>query len=602
MKRHSLAAAVLAAIAVPSPSAVAAERESRLPPIQVTASRVELGIDDTLASVSVITREDILASQAPDVLELLRRVPGVDLSRTGGPGSATAVFLRGTNSTHVLVLIDGVRVASVNTGSFAWEHLPVEQIERIEIVRGPRATYWGSDAIGGVISITTRRADGPSASLRAGRWDRIGLNAAWGHVDETSSLSISAGGESVGGYNATRPGNFSFDPDADGYDNRNLSVRGSHSLGRHVLGFTAYATRADVEFDRGDTTVDTDSLSLSLRGELAGRWTHEAVLGHGREELDTPVFAQRFDTERTQLDWIHRVALGESIRTVFGYNGLDERGGNRNTASARDAYRQSRRNHALFASLQGDPAPFNYELALRRDDSSQFGGANTAQAAAGFAFDAGRVYASWGQGFRAPNFNELYSPGFGGSFAGNPGLQPERSTSVEVGATLALGDHRFTLAAYDTEVRNLIAFQGERFRAVNVNRAEIDGIEARWQRDFGPVALGVDVARLDAVDARTGLQLLRRPEQKAGFDLGVPVGESGRFDLAWQYVSGRRDVGGSLSSYALADLRYRHDLGGGFTLGARLGNALDRDYELARGFATPRREWQLTLGWDGGRR
>lgn len=599
MKRHSLAAAVLAAIAVPSPSAFAAERQSRLPPIQVTASRVELGIDDTLASVSVITRDDIAASQAPDVLELLRRVPGVDLARTGGSGSSTSVFVRGTNSNQVLVLVDGVRVASANTGAFAWEHLPVDQIERIEIVRGPRATYWGSDAIGGVISITTRRANGPSASLRAGRWDRIGLNAAWGHADGTSSLSISAGGESLGGYSATRPGNFSFDPDADGYENRNLAVRGGHALGSQLLGFTAYATRADVEFDRGETDARSEAVAWTVAGPLVDGWSHELALGFGGERLDTPVFAQRFDTRRTQLDWIHRVALGESIRTVFGYNGLDERGGNRNTASARDAYRQSRRNHALFASLQGDPAPFNYELALRRDDSSQFGGANTAQAAAGLAFDAGRVYASWGQGFRAPNFNELYSPGFGGSFAGNPGLQPERSRSVEVGATLALGDHQVSIAAYDTEIRNLIAFQGERFRAVNVNRAEIDGIEARWQRDFGPVALGVDVARLDAVDARTGLQLLRRPEHKAGFDLGVPVGESGRFDLAWQYVSGRRDVGGSLSSYALTDLRYRHDLGGGFMLGARLGNALDRDYELARGFATPRREWLLTLTWNG---
>lgn len=602
MQRHSLAAAVLAAVAFPSQPVVAAERESRLPPIQVTASRVELGIDDTLASVSVITREDIADSQAPDVLELLRRVPGIDLSRTGGPGSATAVFLRGTNSTHVLVLIDGVRVASVNTGSFAWEHLPVDQIERIEIVRGPRATYWGSDAIGGVISITTRRAEGPQASLRAGRWDRIGLHAGWGFADEASSLSISAGGESVGGYNATRPGNFSFDPDADGYDNRNLSLRGSHALGSQVLGFTAYATRADVDFDRGETTVDTDSLALSLRGELADRWTHEAVLGHGRETLDTPVFAQRFDTERTQLDWIHRVALGGSIRTVFGYNGLDERGGNRNTTTGRDAYRQSRRNHALFASLLGEPAPLHWELALRRDDSSQFGGANTAQAAAGFAFDGGRIYASWGQGFRAPNFNELYSPGFGGSFAGNPDLEPERSRSLEVGASFALGDNEFSVATYDTEVRNLIAFQGERFRAVNVNRAEIDGIEARWQRDFGPVEVGVDLARLDAVDARTGLQLLRRPEHKAGVDLGLPVGDSGRLGLGWQYVSERRDVGGSLSGYTLADLRYAHDLGRGFTLGARLGNAFDRDYVLARGFATPRREWQLTLAWDGARR
>lgn len=599
MKLQSLAAAVLAAIALPSLPAVASERETRLAPIQVTASRVELGIDDALASVTVITREDIAQSQAPDVLELLRRVPGLDLARTGGPGSATAVFLRGTNSNHVLVLIDGVRVASVNTGSFAWEHLPVDQIERIEVVRGPRAAYWGSDAIGGVISITTRRTDGPHATARVGRWDRAGLHAGWGYVDDTTSVSIAAGGETLEGFNATRPGNFSFDPDPDGYDNRNLTLRASHALGSQVIGFTAYATRADVDFDRGETEARNEAIAASVRGPLAESWSHELVLGYGGERLDTPAFTQRFDTERTQLDWIHRVALGESTRTVFGYNGSDERGGNRNTATGRDTYRRSRQNHALFASLQGDPRPFHYELALRRDDSSQFGGATTAQAAVGIAFSGGRAYLSWGEGFRAPNFNELYSPGFGGSFAGNPNLQPEDSRSFELGVSYALGENRLSLAAFDTEVRNLIAFQGERFRAVNINRAEIDGIEARWERDFGMLQLAADISWLEAVDARTGLQLLRRPEQKGGLDVGIPIGAAGRFGVAWQHVSSRRDFSGNLKSYALTDLRYEHGFGNGFRLGARLGNAFDKDHELARGFATAGREWMLTVSWTG---
>lgn len=599
MQRHALAAAVLAAVGFPTLPAVAAERSARLPAVQVTASRVENGLDDALASVSVITREDIAQSQAPDLLELLRRVPGLDLARTGGSGASTSVFLRGTNSNHVLVLIDGVRVASANTGGFAWEHLPVDQIERIEIVRGPRAAYWGSDAIGGVIAITTRDADGASAIARAGRWDRFGLTASWGYVDDTTRVSISAGGETLDGFNATRPGNFSFDPDTDGYDNRNLSLRGSHALGSQVLGFTAYATRADIEFDRGETDARNEAIAASVRGPLAESWSHELVLGYGGERLETPAFTQRFITERTQLDWIHRVALGESLRAVFGYNGSDERGGNRNTATGRDTYRRSRQNHALFVSLQGDPAPFHYELALRRDDSSQFGGATTAQAAAGMSFGAGRVYASWGEGFRAPNFNELYSPGFGGSFAGNPELQPEDSRSVELGLAYAIGENRLSLAAFDTEVRNLIAFQGERFRAVNINRAEIEGIEARWERDFGTLQLGADVSWLEAVDARTGLQLLRRPEQKGGLNIGVPIGAAGRLGVDWQHVSSRRDFSGNLASYALTDVRYEHQFDRGFRLGARVGNVFDKDYELARGFATAGREWLLTVSWAG---
>src|SRR6185295_7360273 len=131
------------------PVAVRAQQAEPQPTIEVTASRVAETVDASLADVSVITRSEIEASVAPDLLELLRLQPGVDVVRTGGAGQQTSVFLRGSNSNHVLVLVDGVRVASANTGAFAFENLPLDAVERIEIVRGPRASYWGSDAIGG---------------------------------------------------------------------------------------------------------------------------------------------------------------------------------------------------------------------------------------------------------------------------------------------------------------------------------------------------------------------------------------------------------------------------------------------------------------------
>lgn len=167
-----LTAALLAALPAATPET--------LDTVTVSASRRPQAAAEALADVSVIERAQIEASGAPDLLELLRGLAGVDLARGGGSGQQTSLFLRGSNSNHTLFLVDGVRVNSANTGAAAFEHLPLDQIERIEIIRGPRASYYGSDAIGGVIAISTREHTGPSMLLRAGSHGRAAAAAAWG--------------------------------------------------------------------------------------------------------------------------------------------------------------------------------------------------------------------------------------------------------------------------------------------------------------------------------------------------------------------------------------------------------------------------------------
>jgi len=235
--------------------------------VTVTASRRPQMVADTLAEVTVLERADIEASQAPDVLELLRFLPGIDLVRTGGSGQTSSVFMRGSNSNHVLFLIDGVRIASSNTGAAAFEHLPIDQIERIEIVRGPRASYWGSDAIGGVIAVTTRERDG-AGSLRIGSNGRVGASASAGARNDHGAFSVQVGGEDYDGFSAQTPDGFSYNPDDDGYQNRNLGLRGRVALGEQELSFSGLIMRADVDFDQGQTDVDQDALAATLNGPL----------------------------------------------------------------------------------------------------------------------------------------------------------------------------------------------------------------------------------------------------------------------------------------------------------------------------------------------
>ncbi|HEY6894496.1 MAG TPA: TonB-dependent receptor plug domain-containing protein, partial [Rhodanobacteraceae bacterium] len=194
----------LLALAAAAAVARADEIETQ-PTVQVTASRVPETVDATLADVTVITREEIDASASRDVLDLLRLQAGVDLYRTGGAGQQTSLFLRGTNANHVLVLIDGVRAASANTGAFAFEWLPLDAIERIEIVRGPRASYWGSDAIGGVIQVFTRRLDGPSVAASYGTYRSADGSAGYGAWSDAGGFSAQVGVRHVGGFSATNP-------------------------------------------------------------------------------------------------------------------------------------------------------------------------------------------------------------------------------------------------------------------------------------------------------------------------------------------------------------------------------------------------------------
>jgi vitamin B12 transporter len=598
MFRRSLYLAVHAAVVVPF--AASAQVAPTQPEVVVTATRVAEPATDTLASVTVITREEIERTQAPDLLELLRLRAGVDVNRTGGIGQSTGFFLRGTASNQSLVLIDGIRVASANSGLFDFAHLPLEQIERVEIVRGPRASWWGADAIGGVIQVFTREPDGPVVRARAGTYATRGGSAGWGMRGERGSFHATIGGDASDGYNATTPENFSFAPDDDGYVNRHLTLGGEVVLGSQRLSGTAIATRADVEFDIGRTDARNHSLGATLAGPLVGTWSHALTLGSAREDLDTPAFFALFHSRRETVDWLNQFELGEATRLGAGVNYVHESGETRDTFSGEPQYAATRTNRAAFANVRTRAGAFDGELAARHDDNSAFGGASTFQAAAAWRFDGGRVFASYGEGFRAPTLNELYSPGFGGLFAGNAALAPERSRSAELGVDWTAGAHAFALRTYRTRIRDLVDFSGgDTFQAINVKRAEIDGAELEWDWRSGEGwTLGATATYDRARDAGTNADLVRRPRRKLVARLGQEVAPTLAWGIDAQYASERRDFGGALDAYTVLAGWLDWGFAQHWRAGLRVDNALDRDYALVAGYATPGRSFLLTLGWQ----
>ncbi|MGM0594713.1 MAG: TonB-dependent receptor, partial [Pseudomonadota bacterium] len=281
-------------------------------PIIVTATRTAQTADETLASVTVIDRDTIERSQAPSLLELLQsRSVGLDLVRNGGPGSTTSMMLRGSNSNHVLVLIDGVRVNSAIDGGFKWSNLPLAQIERIEVVRGPRSTLYGSDAIGGVVQIFTRKGEGFHASLSGGSYGTRRSELGTGGSLGDGRFHLNAGYSKSDGFSAKKPGSFGYEPDDDGYRNINLGAGLSHPLGDSAkLSLKLLHSDGEVETDSGSSTQLNDSASLALDWGTTDIWQQTLRLGHADDQYETDD-GYEVDSRRQSINWQHDLMLGQ---------------------------------------------------------------------------------------------------------------------------------------------------------------------------------------------------------------------------------------------------------------------------------------------------
>lgn len=587
------------AVALAQSAFAADESPKTQPTVTVTAVRVERPVDDTLASISVITRADIEASMAPTLIELLRSVPGVDLSRNGGVGSATSILLRGSRGAHTLVLIDGVRVSSVNSSVYDYAHLPLEQIERIEIVRGPRAAYWGSDAIGGVIQIFTRKPDGAAVDLAGSRYNTLDGSASYGRAVGDGAFGATVGGVRSRGFSATNPFSPSFDRDNDGYVNRNASINGRYDVAGQHFAVRAIGSNDDVDFDQGHTEVRQHALMGSWAGNFSDDWSHQLTFGHEFETLSTAAFFNRLSSQRNAFDWIHHLRLSDDQSLAFGVNYQRDHGLSADPSSGIEDFNDTRNNGGGFVSLSGGHQGWDYDVAARYDHFQGFGGKATGQGAIGYRFDnETRVFASVGQGYRAPDLNELFYPGFFGAFGGNPDLDPETSFSQEIGVEFPLAaGHKVSINAYHTRVHDLIAFQGENNNAINIGGTTLEGVEIAYHGQWQRWQLDANASFQHTRDDQSGQRLFRRPDEKGAVNLGYQVCDDIRLGGEWYAASERSDFGKTDHGYALAAFTADWKINSHWRLGARLDNAFDTDYELASGYNTPGRAARVTLSW-----
>jgi vitamin B12 transporter len=585
---------LLSGLALVSQLAIAAERDPSLPEITSVARRPQL-LDEAKASVTLITRADIEAMQAQDAVQLLRQVAGIDLSRTGGPGSATSVLMRGSNSNHTLVLIDGVRMASANTGAYAFEQLPIEMIERIEIVRGPRAALYGSDAIGGMIYITTSTPTGVAAKVATGSFASRKSSAGFGVGDQQLQGGVSFSRDWSEGFSAQNTNGFSYDPDKDGQFATRVAA---HIAGQPTAQFSfkgsALQSATDVEFDQGRSDLTDQTLGFTADHQISPTQSQQFRVGYAKQSLLTPVFFSDFQSKRWQADYQHDWSFTNDIDLSTGLQLQREQA----SGAGENGVRDKRRSSAVFARVAKAWDVQSVELSARADHYTGFGGHGSFGAAYGYQWAATRWFASVGQGFRAPNFNELFSPGFGGQFAGNPALDPERSQSIELGVST---DSNAALVAhanlFRTRIRDLISFSGgSNFRAVNTARAGIDGVEIG--ADWNPASIcgwQANITLQQAQNRDTDTDLLRRARRKAQLSADCTLADAWQLRIDGFAYSARKDFAGTLPGYGLLDLGLRWQVAADWSLALKLENAFDKAYELAGGFNTPTRNWLLQI-------
>ena len=579
---------------------LAAERDDalKLPDVLISANRQVESRTATSAANTVFTRADIDRLQPTSVTDLLARVPGVQVAPTGGRGSVPGIFIRGTKAAQSLVLVDGVRIANATSGDSGLQFLDVDQIERVEVLRGSRSAVYGSDAMGGVIQIFTRRSSGPGLQprlrLAAGSnqtWQRsLGLSGG----DEATRFNLGASLDETAGIDSTGP-SFASDGDHDAYRNRSLNLSLSHVFNeRFEAGLNLLDSQGRSEYDnpfggfdpvtfdsfgqKPYTDFSVSSLGSYFDSQLSDAWHSRLELAHSenrddkRDKLSDERFV--FNTYRDQVTWQNDLALGEQHSLLVGGDWYEDR-----VHGSTDFTEDSRWNRAAFIQHRFSGERFSTELGVRRDQNQQFGGQTTWSGSLGIPLDTRNdVLLSYSEGFRAPTFNDLYYPQFS-----NPELSPERSKSVELQWRSQLTEQsRLETSLYRTDLRDAIIF-GDGSIPRNVASARINGFELALAQQWGEWRSQLGLALLDPRDRDSGHTLARRARRTLSLDLDR---QFERFSVggSWQAVSASYDDESNrnrIGGYGLLGLRAGWAATDEVKLEAKLDNLLDKTYSRA---------------------
>ena len=584
---------IASVVALACSSNLFAAENINLDDVVVTATRTPQPRESLVADVTVVDAETIERSGQTTLAELLQLQAGIEISNNGGTGKATNIFIRGTNSSHVLVLVDGLRSQSSTTGTTTFENIPLNQIDRIEIVRGPATSLYGQDAIGGVIQIFTKKGNAaPSfyANAGYGTYNTKIANAGFSGKFNDTKLAINIGSQDTDGFSALKTNRANLKDD-DGYRNTSFNLSISHEIvAGHEIGLNFLNSDGTTYFDNRFNLTNFDSkadinqqaASLFSKNKFTDAWLSTLKIGFSKDELKSfdefaaPNF-DRFDTKQNQLNWQNDITLPIGTLTLM-YDRLEEK------VRSNTQYNKTKRtNEGFVASYLANMQSHTLHASFREDHNSSFGNQFTGGLGYGYHFGQGwRATASYGSAFKAPSFNDLFFPDSFGFPTSNPNLVPEKSDNIEASLRFQDKTTQASVTIYENKVRNLIALDTN-FVPFNANKATLKGLTlaANHQLNHWNFAGSVDIQSPRNDD--TDNLLVRRANRHAKGNVAYQM-EDWRFGLEMLSASKRyNEVANNLplAGYTIFNLTTEYKINSQWKLQARLNNVFDKDYALA---------------------
>ncbi|WP_293661835.1 TonB-dependent receptor [Rhodoferax sp. OV413] len=608
-------ASVVASAAAPTGAHAQSQLVASLHEVVVTASRNPQPLSAASAHTTVITRADIETSQAPDLVTLLQREAGLQGTQNGGLGSASTLFLRGMPSLDTLILIDGVPQTKQDaSGAVSLEHILLDNVERIEIVRGNVSAIYGSGAIGGVIQIFTRAgSQEPSAhlGLELGPRNTFKSTAQVGLSAGDTQLSVGLTRLGTGGFSSVNTEQYTFaNPDADGYHNTSSNLTLTHALSAdHRLGLQWMQADASAQTDSSYSFTQSSDIqsSMSALGQTTvssdntfGRWRSRV---HLSEQSQRDKFVQSGSSNsvygyltRTQtLRWVNTLPVGDNW---LGTAGLEEQQQHvdTNADDGTPAYDLNRLADAVFVGLEGCLGPLTMQLNLRNDKVGSLS-KDTTYLGLGYSLtDALKLTASTSTAFNAPPLGYLVDP-----YAGNLLLKPELAYSNEVGVQYSVGKDLIRATYFDTRVQDQLVYDSGTSKFGNINRARITGLEVSYRASVAGADVQASLTGQNPVDETTGKTLARRAKTMASLGASKPFGAL-RSGFNLRYVGERNDdttqgAAVDLGAYSVLDVTLAYRYSPQLLLTARIDNLIDARYQTVYGYNQQARSLFAGLTW-----
>lgn len=583
-----------------------AQTDHVVEPVVVTATRSAVPLTEVLADVSVVDRAQIERSGATSVADVLARLPGLTISQRGGPATTTDVFIRGAESRFTAVFVDGIRIDSQSTGGATWEVIPLSHIDHIEVLRGPAAAVYGSDAVAGVVQIFTRQGEqgfSPAVRVGVGTYNTREVDASLRGGEGAFDYALGMGEERSDGFNAKPAGN----PDRDGYLKKTFSGRlGWKVQQNQKIDFSVLDNDQSAGYDSSMTANDQTKRHLKTMGvhwtsQWHDGWLTRMGMTKGTDRYETTPSVYLTETAVTTYLLRNEWKMGEGLLTAD----VERREDDLQNASTTPKVTQ-RSQDALALGYGIRLGNHSVQANARHDNDSEFGEKSTEALAYGYAFSPSlRATASMGTAFRVPTLYQRFS------IYGTPSLKPETSANREMGLRWQSGVDRASVVVYRNDVENLINYVAGASSSCpngagsspgcyfNTGRARMTGQTFAASTQLLRANLGASIDWMTPTNLDTGKILTRRPRQQAVFTADVPI-DQWRLGGELQHAGERFDNATNttrLASYRLLNLTIGRQIDRDWRLQARVNNVTDKDYVLASGYATPGRNFYLGLTW-----